>query len=135
MSGLVNGLQNRLQQFESARHLLRVLKRFSVQDSFFMSKLCAGRIHTKRSPSLGELGLRELRRQDSRSAQRDASLAKNVDLGAREDAAVEDEKKPETGFVSCGGRIRTCDLQVMSLASYQLLHSAMFLILRVQRYK
>ncbi len=25
---------------------------------------------------------------------------------------------------SCGGRIRTCDLQVMSLASYQLLHSA-----------
>ena len=28
---------------------------------------------------------------------------------------------------SCGGRIRTYDLQVMSLASYQLLHSAMFL--------
>ena len=27
--------------------------------------------------------------------------------------------------ISCGGRIRTCDLQVMSLASYQLLHSAM----------
>ena len=27
---------------------------------------------------------------------------------------------------SCGGRTRTCDLQVMSLASYQLLHSAMF---------
>lgn len=26
----------------------------------------------------------------------------------------------------CGGRTRTCDLQVMSLASYQLLHSAMF---------
>ena len=26
---------------------------------------------------------------------------------------------------SCGGRTRTCDLQVMSLASYQLLHSAM----------
>ena len=25
---------------------------------------------------------------------------------------------------SCGGRTRTCDLQVMSLASYQLLHSA-----------
>ena len=25
----------------------------------------------------------------------------------------------------CGGRTRTCDLQVMSLASYQLLHSAM----------
>ena len=26
--------------------------------------------------------------------------------------------------ISCGGRTRTCDLQVMSLASYQLLHSA-----------
>ena len=24
----------------------------------------------------------------------------------------------------CGGRTRTCDLQVMSLASYQLLHTA-----------
>ena len=29
---------------------------------------------------------------------------------------------------SCGGRTRTCDLQVMSLASYQLLHSAMLII-------
>ena len=29
------------------------------------------------------------------------------------------------GRYSCGGRTRTCDLQVMSLASYQLLHSAM----------
>ena len=28
----------------------------------------------------------------------------------------------------CGDTTRTCDLQVMSLASYQLLHSAMFLI-------
>ena len=28
-------------------------------------------------------------------------------------------------FFSCGGKTRTCDLQVMSLASYQLLHSAM----------
>ena len=27
-------------------------------------------------------------------------------------------------FMCCGGRTRTCDLQVMSLASYQLLHSA-----------
>ena len=32
------------------------------------------------------------------------------------------------GQSCCGGRTRTCDLQVMSLASYQLLHSAMFLI-------
>ena len=39
-------------------------------------------------------------------------------------------------LLSCGGRIRTCDLQVMSLASYQLLHSAMlFFSKRVQRYK
>ena len=29
---------------------------------------------------------------------------------------------------SCGGRTRTCDLQVMSLASYQLLHSAIFTV-------
>ena len=36
--------------------------------------------------------------------------------------------------MSCGGRTRTCDLQVMSLASYQLLHSAMLSVLRVQRY-
>ena len=45
-------------------------------------------------------------------------------------------KKPDiaSGFFCCGGRIRTCDLQVMSLASYQLLHSAMFIVLRVQRY-
>ena len=28
----------------------------------------------------------------------------------------------------CGGRTRTCDLQVMSLASYQLLHSAILTI-------
>ena len=33
------------------------------------------------------------------------------------------------GRYSCGGRTRTCDLQVMSLASYQLLHSAMFCLL------
>ena len=44
-------------------------------------------------------------------------------------------------FFSCGGKTRTCDLQVMSLASYQLLHSAIltmikqaFPVLRVQRY-
>ena len=30
--------------------------------------------------------------------------------------------------ISCGGRTRTCDLQVMSLASYQLLHSAILTI-------
>ena len=32
-------------------------------------------------------------------------------------------------FLSCGGPTRTNDLQVMSLASYQLLHSAMLLSL------
>ena len=39
------------------------------------------------------------------------------------------QKHPTINIVgclfSCGGRTRTCDLQVMSLASYQLLHSAM----------
>ena len=30
---------------------------------------------------------------------------------------------------SCGGRTRTCDLQVMSLASYQLLHSAVLFLI------
>ncbi len=38
-----------------------------------------------------------------------------------------------TFYFSCGGSTRTNDLQVMSLASYQLLHSAMFSDLRVQR--
>ena len=33
-------------------------------------------------------------------------------------------------FRSCGGSTRTSDLQVMSLASYQLLHSAMLYTLR-----
>ena len=46
-------------------------------------------------------------------------------------------------LLSCGGRTRTCDLQVMSLASYQLLHPAIcsvksfgipLSLLRVQRY-
>ena len=32
--------------------------------------------------------------------------------------------------ISCGGRTRTCDLQVMSLASYQLLHSAILTIMK-----
>ena len=35
-------------------------------------------------------------------------------------------KQKTSEHFSCGGRTRTCDLQVMSLASYQLLHSAMF---------
>ena len=34
--------------------------------------------------------------------------------------------------ISCGGRTRTCDLQVMSLASYQLLHSAILTICVIQ---
>ena len=38
------------------------------------------------------------------------------------------KKKQPSGCCSCGGRIRTCDLQVMSLASYQLLHSAMLIL-------
>ncbi len=35
-------------------------------------------------------------------------------------------------FRCCGGRTRTCDLQVMSLASYQLLHSAILTICVIQ---
>ena len=38
---------------------------------------------------------------------------------------MEKRKAASRLLQSCGGRIRTCDLQVMSLASYQLLHSAM----------
>ena len=43
-------------------------------------------------------------------------------------ARPEQQKKQPSGCCSCGGRIRTCDLQVMSLASYQLLHSAMLFL-------
>ena len=32
--------------------------------------------------------------------------------------------------ISCGGSTRTNDLQVMSLASYQLLHSAMLICIK-----
>ena len=40
-----------------------------------------------------------------------------------------------TDFCGCGGSTRTNDLQVMSLASYQLLHSAMLNFeMWVQRY-
>ena len=37
-------------------------------------------------------------------------------------------KQRTSEHCSCGGRTRTCDLQVMSLASYQLLHSAILTI-------
>ena len=51
--------------------------------------------------------------------------AKNCDREHVKSIAVENEKSPiKSDFCSCGGRTRTCDLQVMSLASYQLLHSA-----------
>ena len=36
---------------------------------------------------------------------------------------------------SCGGKTRTCDLQVMSLASYQLLHSAILPLSQFLRYQ
>ena len=48
--------------------------------------------------------------------------------GGRIRARPEQQKKQPSGCCSCGGRIRTCDLQVMSLASYQLLHSAMLFL-------
>ena len=51
--------------------------------------------------------------------------AKNCDREHVKSFAVENEKSPiKSDFCSCGGKTRTCDLQVMSLASYQLLHSA-----------
>ena len=40
--------------------------------------------------------------------------------------------KGTSTILSCGGRTRTCDLQVMSLASYQLLHSAILAIKSIQ---
>ena len=71
-----------------------------------------------------------LRRQDSRSARRDASLCEELRPGACEESCRSKRKKPEKlrASESCGGRTRTCDLQVMSLASYQLLHSAMLIM-------
>ena len=52
-----------------------------------------------------------------------ALLAKNCDREHVE--FCENKRSPtEIGLRCCGGRTRTCDLQVMSLASYQLLHSA-----------
>ena len=39
------------------------------------------------------------------------------------------------GRYSCGGKTRTCDLQVMSLASYQLLHSAILPFSQFLRYQ
>ena len=51
--------------------------------------------------------------------------AKNCEREHVKSFAVENEKSPiKSDFCSCGGKTRTCDLQVMSLASYQLLHSA-----------
>ncbi len=64
-----------------------------------------------------------MRRQDSSSF-----ACKRFDLGQR--TATGSMSSPDTkkavrlDCCSCGGRTRTCDLQVMSLASYQLLHSA-----------
>ena len=54
---------------------------------------------------------------------------KELRPGACEEAAGANERSPTKNgraSESCGGRTRTCDLQVMSLASYQLLHSAMY---------
>ena len=43
-------------------------------------------------------------------------------------------KRSSTNY-SCGGKTRTCDLQVMSLASYQLLHSAILPLSQFLRYQ
>ena len=55
------------------------------------------------------------------------SGARTCDREHVKDPGFATKKSPSEclSFNSCGGRIRTCDLQVMSLASYQLLHSAM----------
>ena len=69
---------------------------------------------------------------------------------ARWERVVGEEREKEKSLTStvrlecsCGDTTRTCDLQVMSLASYQLLHSAMYLLIigwslmfqkRMQRY-
>ena len=56
-------------------------------------------------------------------------MKKELRPGACEGSCYRYEKSPIViGLLSCGGRTRTCDLQVMSLASYQLLHSAMLTI-------
>ena len=47
--------------------------------------------------------------------------------GACEGSCRSKQKRNTHVFLlSCGGKTRTCDLQVMSLASYQLLHSAIY---------
>ena len=64
----------------------------------------------------------------------DADIATNIVVHALKQGIGKFRKtKTDKYFVkyiircSCGGRTRTCDLQVMSLASYQLLHSAMLI--------
>ena len=62
------------------------------------------------------------------------SGARTCDREHVKDPSFATKKSPSEclSFNSCGGRIRTCDLQVMSLASYQLLHSAMLFLLDFQ---
>ena len=69
-------------------------------------------------------------------------VGRRKDAGARsylaqemQDGSMDSKKNGQHAFgkhiaqCSCGGRTRTCDLQVMSLASYQLLHSAMLFLI------
>ena len=67
-----------------------------------------------------------------------ACRQKNVRTEAIEEYCRRNKKAALLDCCCCGGRTRTCDLQVMSLASYQLLHSAMLnhalFQMRVQRY-
>ncbi len=76
-----------------------------------------------------------LRRQDSFFIEQQSPVAKrwrqrllrgNGDRRSHVRISKNKRSPSILGLLSCGGRIRTCDLQVMSLASYQLLHSAMF---------
>lgn len=62
-------------------------------------------------------------------------LRKKYNIKGRRNWEFIQKKAHRFDVLSCGGPTRTGDLQVMSLASYQLLHPAMFSWFRVQRYR
>ncbi len=58
-------------------------------------------------------------------------------MGIRIDFPLTQKKMCRLTHLSlgCGGRTRTCDLQVMSLASYQLLHPAIYALILLNECK
>ena len=62
-------------------------------------------------------------------------LRKKIQHKGQAELGIYTKKAHRFDVLSCGGPTRTGDLQVMSLASYQLLHPAMFSWFRVQRYR